>query len=74
MTTKPGMAEPLLPGEGVGRAIALHDYKAVEPGDLSFNKGDVIIITRKSASTNDWWDGKINGRKGTFPANFVEVV
>ncbi|EIW86370.1 DUF500-domain-containing protein [Coniophora puteana RWD-64-598 SS2] len=74
LTTKPELSEPLLPGEGVGRAIALHDFKAVESGDLSFNKGDVIIITRKSASTNDWWDGKVNGRKGIFPANFVEVV
>jgi len=48
----------------------------VESGDLSFSKGDVIIITQKSESTDDWWTGKAGGRpqEGIFPANFVEVV
>jgi len=67
-------ARPLFPQEGIGRAVAIYDFKAVESGDLSFSKGDVIIITRKSDSSNDWWTGKIRGRQGIFPANFVELV
>ncbi|TFK36792.1 hypothetical protein BDQ12DRAFT_633018 [Crucibulum laeve] len=71
---KPELARPLLPQEGVARAIALFDFQAVESGDLSFSKGDVITITRKSDSNDDWWTGKIHGREGIFPANFVEVA
>ncbi|KAH7929345.1 DUF500-domain-containing protein [Leucogyrophana mollusca] len=86
---KPELVAPLSPREGVARAIALYDFKAVEvhipictwiplthvqSGDLSFSKGEVIVITRKSESTDDWWKGKINDREGIFPANFVEVV
>lgn len=67
------LARPLLPHEGIGRAVAIYDFNAVEvvnlyilassfvdlsysmqSGDLSFSKGDVIIITQKSDSSNDW--------------------
>ncbi|EJF63900.1 hypothetical protein DICSQDRAFT_82430 [Dichomitus squalens LYAD-421 SS1] len=71
---KAELTRPLLPHEGVARAIALYDFKAVQPGDLSFSKGQVIIVTEKSDDTNTWWKGKLEGREGVFPANFVEVV
>jgi len=74
ITPKAELAAPLTPGEGVGRAIALFDFDAVEPGDVSFSKGQVITITEKTGTTDTWWTGKVNGRSGTFPANFVEVV
>ncbi|KAG9314700.1 Las1-like-domain-containing protein [Chiua virens] len=72
--TKPELSKPLSPHEGVARAIALYEFKAVEAGDLSFSRGDVIIVTRKSDSTDDWWKGKLDGKEGIFPANFVEIV
>ncbi|KAI0336690.1 DUF500-domain-containing protein [Cubamyces sp. BRFM 1775] len=78
--TKPKLApkveltRPLLPHEGVARAIALFNFDAVQPGDLSFKKGQVITVTEKSDDTNTWWKGKLEGREGVFPANFVEVV
>lgn len=71
---KPELTRPLLPHEGVAKAIALYNFRAVESGDLSFSKGDVIIITQKSGSTDDWWKGKLGSHEGIFPANFVEVV
>jgi len=71
---KPELTTPLSPHEGIARAIALYDFQAVESGDLSFSKGDVITVTKKSNSNDDWWTGKLNGREGIFPANFVEVV
>ncbi|KAJ6574737.1 hypothetical protein B0H19DRAFT_933094 [Mycena capillaripes] len=71
---KPGLTTPLMPHEGVGRAIALYDFQAAQPGDLSFSKGDIIVITKRSDSTDDWWTGTLDGRKGIFPANFIEVV
>ena len=48
------LSRPLAQGEGVGRAIALFDFRAVEPGDLSFSKGQVVTITEKSESTDTW--------------------
>jgi hypothetical protein len=48
------LSKPLAQGEGVGRAIALFDFRAVEPGDLSFSKGQVITVTEKSDSTDTW--------------------
>ncbi|KAJ6604253.1 hypothetical protein DFH09DRAFT_1242291 [Mycena vulgaris] len=71
---KPELSRPLLPHEGVARAIALYDFQAAQPGDLSFAKGDIVVITKRSESTDDWWTGTLDGRKGIFPANFVEVV
>ncbi|PIL27737.1 transporter [Ganoderma sinense ZZ0214-1] len=71
---KKELTRPLLPHEGVARAIALYDFKAVQAGDLSFSKGQVITVTVKSEDTNTWWTGKVDGREGMFPANFVEVV
>ncbi|RDB29690.1 hypothetical protein Hypma_015153 [Hypsizygus marmoreus] len=74
ITPKPELVKPLQPHEGIARAIALYNFRAVESGDLSFSKGDVITITQKSDSRDDWWTGKIGSRQGIFPANFVEVV
>jgi len=71
---KAELTSPLALAEGVGRAIALYNFGAVEAGDLSFSKGDVIVITKKSDSIDDWWTGKAGGKEGIFPANFVEVV
>jgi len=70
---KPPVNRPSHSG-GVARAVALFNFNAVEDGDLSFNKGDVIVITKKSDSTDDWWTGRVNHKEGIFPANFVEVV
>lgn len=40
--------------DGLERAIAIHDYDGQEEGDLSMRQGDVIIITERSKSQNDW--------------------
>ncbi|KAG2123606.1 hypothetical protein DEU56DRAFT_829361 [Suillus clintonianus] len=71
---KSDLTSPLALGEGICRAIALYDFNAAEAGDLSLSKGDVIIITKKSDSTDDWWTGKVGGKEGIFPANFVETL
>jgi SH3 domain-containing YSC84-like protein 1 len=36
-------------------AVALFTFDADQPGDLGFKKGDVIMVTKKTESTNDWW-------------------
>ena len=59
---------------GIEKAVALFDYNAQEDGDLSFKKGDLITIVKRTESTDDWWTGVANACSGIFPANYVEVV
>ncbi|PWN49557.1 BAR-domain-containing protein [Violaceomyces palustris] len=47
--------------------VALYDYTATAEGDLSFKAGDRIEVVERTASTEDWWTGTINGLKGVFP-------
>ncbi|MCJ1438666.1 hypothetical protein MMC27_008056 [Xylographa pallens] len=54
-------------------ATALYDYEAQAEGDLSFSTGDVIEITQKGATENEWWSGKLRGREGQFPGNYVQA-
>lgn len=56
------------------KAVALYSFAGEESGDLPFRKGDVVTILKKSDSQNDWWTGRVNGREGIFPANYVELV
>ena len=51
--------------------VALYTYSSSEQGDLSFNQGEYITITKKDG---DWWTGTIGDRTGIFPANYVKKV
>jgi amphiphysin len=52
--------------------IAMYDFDAHSEGDLSFREGDRIRVTKKTQSSQDWWEGELNGQKGSFPANYVK--
>ncbi|XP_005380742.1 PREDICTED: putative E3 ubiquitin-protein ligase SH3RF2 isoform X3 [Chinchilla lanigera] len=58
--------------DGVPRAKALCNYRGQNPGDLRFNKGDVILLRRQL--DENWYQGEINGVGGIFPASSVEVI
>ncbi|XP_058295957.1 E3 ubiquitin-protein ligase SH3RF2 isoform X3 [Hylobates moloch] len=58
--------------DGVPRAKALCNYRGQNPGDLRFNKGDVILLRRQL--NENWYQGEINGNSGNFPASSVEVI
>ncbi|KAI9680624.1 MAG: hypothetical protein M1817_004064 [Caeruleum heppii] len=55
-------------------ATALYDYEAQAEGDLSFRAGETIEVVTKGASEMEWWVGRINGREGQFPGNYVKVT
>ncbi|KAF4637208.1 hypothetical protein G7Y89_g871 [Cudoniella acicularis] len=55
------------------QAVALFTFDADQPGDLGFKKGDIITVTKKTDSTNDWWTGIIGTRSGIFPSNYVKM-
>ena len=59
---------------GPGQAVAKFTFDADQPGDLGFKKGDVITIVKRTESAEDWWTGRIGGREGIFPSNYVEAV
>ncbi|EEY21852.1 SH3 domain-containing protein [Verticillium alfalfae VaMs.102] len=54
-------------------AVAVFTFDADQPGDLGFKKGEVITVTKKTDSANDWWTGQIGGRTGIFPSNYVKM-
>ncbi|XP_072293292.1 intersectin-1 isoform X1 [Eucyclogobius newberryi] len=49
--------------------IAMYTYESSEQGDLSFQQGDVVTVTRKEG---DWWTGVVGGKTGVFPSNYVK--
>ncbi|KAL4066821.1 SH3-domain-containing protein [Scleroderma citrinum] len=54
------------------RAVWAYNENGAEPNDLAFAAGDTIEIV---AETNqDWWLGRVHGREGLFPANYVEKI
>uniref|UniRef100_A0A8C5U920 SH3 domain-containing YSC84-like protein 1 n=1 Tax=Malurus cyaneus samueli TaxID=2593467 RepID=A0A8C5U920_9PASS len=52
---------------------ALYSFEGQQPGDLTFKAGDKITVTTKTNSQFDWWEGKIGGQTGIFPANYVAI-
>uniref|UniRef100_A0AAY4CLR3 Intersectin-1 n=1 Tax=Denticeps clupeoides TaxID=299321 RepID=A0AAY4CLR3_9TELE len=49
--------------------IAMYTYESNEQGDLTFQQGDVITVTKKEG---DWWTGTVAGKSGVFPSNYVK--
>ena len=50
---------------------AIHPYIVQQEGDLSFERGETVIVFEMLA--NGWWRGCSNGQEGWFPATYVEV-
>ncbi|XP_051840875.1 intersectin-1 isoform X2 [Antechinus flavipes] len=56
-----------IPGE---EYIAMYTYESSEQGDLTFQQGDVILVTKKDG---DWWTGTVADKCGVFPSNYVRL-
>lgn len=56
-----------------GEAVALFNFPADLPVELSFRKGERICVTRRV--DDSWLEGRISGtsRSGIFPASYVQV-
>ncbi|KAJ4985023.1 BAR domain-containing protein [Stagonosporopsis vannaccii] len=52
---------------------ALYDFEAQSEGDLSFLAGDSIEIITRTQNENEWWTGKVRGKQGQFPGNYVKL-
>lgn len=56
---RPSAPKPLFRSKtgslSANEAVALFTFDADQPGDLGFKKGDIITVTKKTDSANDWW-------------------
>ncbi|KAL2264720.1 hypothetical protein VTJ83DRAFT_7230 [Remersonia thermophila] len=70
----PPKPKPLrLAAAKVETVTALYDFSAQAEGDLSFRAGDVIEVVQRTNNENEWWTGKLNGKTGQFPGNYVKL-
>ncbi|XP_076852814.1 ABI family, member 3a isoform X1 [Brachyhypopomus gauderio] len=57
------------PAEYLEKVVALYSYDTGKPGDLAFQVGDVIYLTKRNE--DGWCEGVLNGLEGFFPGNYV---
>ncbi|XP_017756403.1 PREDICTED: SH3 domain-containing RING finger protein 3-like isoform X4 [Eufriesea mexicana] len=85
VTTSPTPAaftnEPIRHGNATAKQIQVHnqtysraiyDYISKVPGDLSFKKGDIVILRKKI--DNNWYFGESANSHGVFPLSYVQVM
>uniref|UniRef100_A0A1A7Z415 Rho GTPase activating protein 4 n=1 Tax=Iconisemion striatum TaxID=60296 RepID=A0A1A7Z415_9TELE len=61
-----------LPSEDEWEAIAMFDYVARSPAELSFKQGDPLILHSKASC--DWWRGEVGGVKGLIPHKYISIL
>uniref|UniRef100_A0A8D2LQP4 Intersectin-1 n=1 Tax=Varanus komodoensis TaxID=61221 RepID=A0A8D2LQP4_VARKO len=54
----------------ISEYIAMYTYESSEQGDLTFQQGDLILVTKKDG---DWWTGTLGDKSGVFPSNYVRL-
>ncbi|KAL3852225.1 hypothetical protein ACJMK2_015896 [Sinanodonta woodiana] len=55
----------------VYEATALYDFSGRTGRELTFKKGDNLILYTKASE--DWWEGAFAGNEGLIPANYVSI-
>ncbi|XP_062247162.1 SLIT-ROBO Rho GTPase-activating protein 3 isoform X3 [Platichthys flesus] len=61
-----------LPSEDEWEAVAMFDYAARSPAELTFKQGDLLILHSKASS--DWWRGEVGGAKGLIPHKYISML
>merc|ERR1712137_767317 len=62
----------LLKGVRVKSVRALYRFDARKPEEISMQPGDIIEVTYQDDEPG-WWEGRLRGCTGIFPANYCEV-
>ncbi|XP_029634547.1 SLIT-ROBO Rho GTPase-activating protein 3 isoform X3 [Octopus sinensis] len=52
-------------------ATALYDFEGRTERELSFKKGNTLVIFKQVSS--DWWEGCFNGKEGLIPDKYVTL-
>uniref|UniRef100_A0A3B4BB20 Rho GTPase activating protein 4a n=1 Tax=Periophthalmus magnuspinnatus TaxID=409849 RepID=A0A3B4BB20_9GOBI len=61
-----------LPSEEELEAVAMFDYVARSPAELSFKQGELLILHSKASC--DWWRGEVGGVKGLIPHKYISLL
>ncbi|XP_022613265.1 SLIT-ROBO Rho GTPase-activating protein 3-like isoform X2 [Seriola dumerili] len=61
-----------LPSEDEWEAVAMFDYVARSPAELSFKQGELLVLHSKASC--DWWRGEAGGVKGLIPHKYISVL
>uniref|UniRef100_A0A182M963 RING-type E3 ubiquitin transferase n=1 Tax=Anopheles culicifacies TaxID=139723 RepID=A0A182M963_9DIPT len=56
----------------IPHAKAFYDFSSSETSDISFRKGDIIILKKKI--DHNWCVGEVNGKEGAVPLNHIKVI
>jgi hypothetical protein len=68
----PATAAPTAPPAPKAYLVeALYDIDAEAEDELTFKAGDMIEVIE--TSDDGWWKGRINGKEGLFPVNYVKT-
>ncbi|KAI0174916.1 SH3 domain-containing protein [Pestalotiopsis sp. NC0098] len=73
---RPTAPKPNVPSKAnlmKNQAVAAYTFESDTPGDLTFKKGEVITILKRTDNETDWWTGMIGTRHGIFPSNYVKM-
>ncbi|XP_036435421.1 unconventional myosin-If [Colossoma macropomum] len=54
------------------RCRALYQYAGQDVDELSFEANEVIDLVKEDPS--GWWTGRLRGKEGLFPGNYVEKI
>lgn len=71
----PSLARQEMAENGGGGQLtvkARFNFKQNNEDELSFSKGDMIVVTRQEEG--GWWEGSLNGKTGWFPSNYVREI
>ena len=52
--------------------IAAFDYTKDKHDELTFREGSIIYVIKKN--DDGWYEGVMDGTRGLFPGNYVEVI
>jgi len=54
-------------------AVALYKFQAMDPSELSLQKGDLLRVLL-AGEPDAWWRGQIDDRIGHFPGSYVKIL
>ena len=68
-----GYAQPYATqNSGPPLARAVYAFAGQDGSELSFSEGEMIEILDQSAG--EWWQGRLRGKTGLLPANYVQLI
>ncbi|XP_058116425.1 E3 ubiquitin-protein ligase SH3RF3 [Anopheles ziemanni] len=71
-TTTTAASNAALDLSKIPHAKAFYDFSSSETSDISFRKGDIILLKKKI--DHNWCVGEVNGKEGAVPLNHIKVI